>query len=253
VCLADGHCATEAETVYVGTSGSATCNEANAGTASAPVCSAQNGVSLATSTKPVVVIRGTLTASSTTVAVSFPLTIVGKNAAVLTAAVGGNCVLITQGEVYLRNLTLQGNPSSTAGAGIGISAAPPSGSTVTLHMDTCEVINNKGGGILLNGAAFDIKNTTVTGNGAGTFGGATPWGGIFVNNPQTISDLDLVTIHSNDGGGLTCTSGIQGAGVLSTLNTNATLGQIVAACAITISTGACTAASATCGAQSTPQ
>jgi hypothetical protein len=74
-----------------------------------------------------------------------------------------------------------------------------------------------------------------------------------VNNPQTISDLDFVTIHSNDGGGLTCTSGIQGAGVLSTLNTNATLGQIVAACAITISTGACTAASATCGSQQTPQ
>jgi hypothetical protein len=251
VCLTDGHCATEAETVYVGTSGNATCNEANAGTASAPVCSAQNGVSLATSTKPVVVIRGTLTASSTTVAVSFPLTIVGKNAAVLTAAVGGNCVLITQGEVYLRNLTLQGNPSSTAGVGIGISAAPPSGSTVNLHMDTCEVINNKGGGILLNGAAFDIKDTTVTGNGPGSFGSlSTPVGGILVNDiSQDVSrSLNFVTVQDNTGGGLNCSGNIQGTGVLSSGNTPSTTLQIATLCNVTNCTNV-----STCGAQSAPQ
>jgi hypothetical protein len=55
-------------------------------------------------------------------------------------------------------------------------------------MDTCAVTNNPGGGILLNGAAFDIKNTTVTGNGPATFGGATAWGGILVKTfPGTVS------------------------------------------------------------------
>jgi hypothetical protein len=253
VCLTDGHCATEAETVYVGTSGSATCNEANAGTASAPVCSAQNGVSLATSTKPLVVIRGTLTTVSTAaIAVSFPLTIVGKNAAVLTAAVGGNCVSITQGEVYLRNLTLQGNSSSATGVGIGISAAPTSGSTVTLHMDTCEVINNKGGGILLNGAAFDVTNTSVTGNKKGRTG-TTTWGGILVQSVLTsgTKDLNLVTIQGNDGGGITCADGIQGTGVLASDNTSTSVGDIDTVCGIT--TGACTTLSSSCGAQSAPQ
>ena len=249
VCLADGHCATEAETVYVGTSG---CHdETTAGTSSNPACSAQYGVSLATSTRPVVVVRGTLTVASTAaIGVSFPLTIVGKNAAVLTAAAGGNCVSITQGEVYLRNLTLQGNSSSTTGVGIGISAAPPSGSTVTLHMDTCAVINNKGGGILLNGTAFDIKNTTVTGNGAGQIG-AVAWGGIYVQSlPSTgTTSINLTTIQNNVAPGMTCSTSatIQGAGILATGNT---LTQIATSCNVT---DACTTASATCGAQSTPQ
>jgi hypothetical protein len=248
VCLADGHCATEAETVYVGTSG---CHdETTAGTSSNPACSAQYGVSLATSTRPVVVIRGTLTAASTNVAVSFPFTIVGKNAAVLTAAAGGNCVSITEGEVYLRNLTLQGNSSSTAGVGIGISAAPPSGSTVTLHMDTCAVINNKGGGILLNDAAFDIKNTTITGNGSSSTG----WGGISVQNPPSSGQttINLVTIQDNQSLGLTCTGSIAsndaGSGVFATGNPG---GNIIGTCGV--SATACTTASTTCGAQSTPE
>jgi hypothetical protein len=246
VCLGhiDGHCATDAETVYVGTSGTATCSESNAGTVLAPVCSAQSGVGIAKSnSKPLVVIRGTLTPASTTIAVSAPLTIVGKSTAVLApAATGADAIDITSGEVYLRELTFQGGTST----GIGINAAPAPGSTVTVYMDTCTVTNNPGGGILLNGASFDIENTKVTGNGPGTTNpGGTVWGGIRVdslpaNGPTT---LNRVTVQNNQAPGLSCSGGIQGASVLVTGNT---LTQITPSCAVT----SCTPDAGTgCGAQ----
>jgi len=257
VCLADGHCATEAETVYVqkmtGCSTTAT-----GGTSTTPFCQAQAGIASAKSaTKPLVVITGTLDPPSagvtTTIAVSYPLTIVGKSHAIITPSSGGDGIGITSGDVYLRNLIVQGSPSTGSSTNPGINATPTSGAAVTLHMDTCTVAGNPGGGILLNGAAFDIKNTTVTGNGMGTYSGSVVWGGILVQSPPSSgsTDLSLLTIQTNDGGGLTCSASIQqGTGVLSSSNSNALLGQIANACAIGVG---CTAASSTCGAQSAPQ
>jgi len=250
VCMTDGHCATNAEAIYVGTLGSATCSESNIGTSQAPVCSLLNGVGLAkTSSKPVVVIRGALSAGSAVIAVTAPLTIVGKSGATVTAtaAASADCITITSGEIYLRNMTIQGTASPKTG--IGIKASPDSGSTVTLHMDTCAVTNNPGGGILLNGAAFDIKNTTVTGNGVGQTG-STPWGGIFVQGlpPNGLTNLNLVSIKNNatGGTGLACVDAIQGTGVLASGNSPF---DITTSCSVT----ACTATGTTCGAQSTPQ
>jgi hypothetical protein len=243
VCLTDGHCAMDAEAIYVGTLGSTTCSESNAGTALAPVCSLQNGVSIAKSgSKPVVIVRGVLASATPTIAVSSPLTIVGRNSAVVTPSAGGDAITITSGEIHLRNLTIQG--TATPKTGIGINAI----SGVTLHMDTCAVKDNPGGGILLNGAAFDIKNTTVTGNGPGQTGVST-WGGILVQSlPATGStSLNLVSIQSNKQVGLSCAGGITGTGVLASENTGGI--DINTTCAIT----ACTPASATCGAQSQPQ
>jgi hypothetical protein len=245
VCMVDGHCATDAETVYVGTTAAATCASGNTGTSELPLCSAQSGIGLAkSSSKPLVVIRGTLTPASTTIALSHPLTIVGKSGATLAPAdLGADAVDITAGEVYLRDLTIKGGNST----GIGINAQPSPGNTVTLHMDTCLVTNNPGGGILLNGAAFDIKNTTVTYNGPGALGVAT-WGGILVNAlpPSGSTSLDLLDINSNNPVGLSCVANIQGVGIHATANTSS---QITPSCGI----AACSPASATCGAQSTPQ
>jgi nitrous oxidase accessory protein NosD len=199
-----------------------------------------------------VLIRGTLTAPpagfTTTIAVSAPLTIVGKSSAVIVPASGADAITITSGEIYLRNLTIQGTASPKTG--IGINATPGTGSAVTLHMDTCAVTNNPGGGILLNGAAFDIKNTTITGNGAGLTVGYT-WGGVLVQSlpsgSSATTTLSQVTIKSNNAIGLDCTGTIQlqGVAVLASGNTTAD----VAGCNVT----ACAAASPTCGAQSTPQ
>lgn len=232
VCMSqsDGHCATDAKTVYVGTLGGATCSESNAGTAQAPVCSAQNGVGLAKSgSKPVVVIRGALTSGSTNIAITSPLTIVGKDNAMLTpAATGADAIDITNGVVYLRGVTVQGGNST----GIGINAAPTSGNAVTLHMSDCRVTNNPGGGVFLSDAAFDIENTIITGNGAGQTTGGLVWGGIRVDSTPTSGPtvLNLVTVQSNNAVGISCSGSISGTGVLATGNTSA---QIVNSCGFT--------------------
>jgi hypothetical protein len=99
-------------------------------------------------------------------------------------------------------------------------------------MDRCKVADNPGGGILLNGAAFDIRNTTVTGNGPNT--DSTPWGGIYVQSlpASGATNLTFVTIQNNPGPGLVCASAtaIQGTGVLATGNT---LSQISTSCGVT--------------------
>jgi hypothetical protein len=215
------------------------------------VCSLLNGVGLAkTSSKPVVVVRGALSAGSAVISVTSPLTIVGKSGATVTAtaAASADCITITSGEIYLRNMTIQGTASPKTG--IGINAGTGGGNAVTLHVDTCAVTNNPGGGILLNGAAFDIKNTTVTDNGPNAV--STQWGGIYVQSLPSVgpSSLSLVSIETNNGGGLTCSAStsIQGTGILSTGNIN-TVAQVSPACNVS----ACTATGTTCGAQSTPQ
>jgi hypothetical protein len=244
----DGHCATDAEAVYVEASGAVACSESNAGTAQAPVCSAQNGVGIAKSkSKPLIVVTGVLAQGSTTISLAAPLTVVGKSNATLTPVAGGDAIDITSGEVYLRGLSVQGGSAT----GMGINATPGSGSAVTLHMSGCTVLNNPGGGILLNGAAFNIENTTVSGNGPGSFGLAS-WGGILVNNPPAsgAATLTLVTIQNNNGGGLTCSGAVQGSGVLATGNIN-TVSQIGSTCGSF--TSCSTSDGGVCGAQSTPR
>jgi hypothetical protein len=248
VCLGhlDGRCATDADTVYVGTIGTATCSDsaANPGSVQAPYCTAQTAVGIAKSkAKPLVVVTGALTPSSPIITSS--VAIVGKSGGTITAAAAVDGLTVTSGDVYLRNLTIKGSASTSTG--VGISA----GAGVTLHMDTCAVKDNPGGGILLNGAAFDIKNTAVTGNGPGRTG-TTVWGGVLVQSVPSSGSakLNLVTVQANDGGGIICAGAIQGSGVLATSNTNASLGQIDSVCAL--GTG-CASASSTCGAQSSPK
>jgi hypothetical protein len=200
----------------------------------------------------VVVVRGALSAAPTNIAVMAPLTVIGKSAATLTPTAGADCVTITSGEIYLRNLTIQGTASPATG--MGIKAAPDPSSTVTLHMDTCAVISNPGGGMLLNGAAFDIRNTTVSNNGSGSLG-AISWGGILANNPPAggLTTLNDVTIQNNGLIGLVCSGNVTSTtSVLASGNVNGSTkatDQIGTSCGIT----SCTSTSATCGVQSQPQ
>jgi hypothetical protein len=218
---------------------------ANAGSAQAPACSLESGVGFAKlNNKPLIVVTGVPIPVLTIIYSS--VTILGKNGAIIMPVVGGDGIFIRSGDVYLRNLTVQGSVSDSTG--IGIKAEPETGAAVNLHMDTCAVINNPGGGILLNGSAFDIRNTTVNGNGPGQTIGGTPWGGIRVDAlPSSgTTNLNLANINTNNPSGLSCAGSILGTGVLSTGNTSI---QISTSCGVT----ACTPASATCGAQSQPQ
>jgi hypothetical protein len=194
---------------------------------------------------PLLVLHGALSGGFTGVALSAPLTVVGKGA-VITPAPGSDGIGIVAGDLTLRGLTLRGSAASSTG--IGINAAVTSGNTLVLRMDTCAVTDNPGGGIFLNGAGFVIKNTTVSRNGPNP----TVWGGIAVQNPPAggPTTLSQVTISDNKQAGLVCSAslaaGNAGTGVLATQN----LGDIDISSLCGISP--CSASSAGCGAQSMP-
>jgi hypothetical protein len=133
---------------------------------------------------------------------------------------------------------------------MGVNATPLSGNAVTLYMSGCKIMNNTGGGILLNGAAFDIQNASVTDNGPGSFGSSLPtqWGGILVNSPPTAGPavLNQLTIQNNNPVGIVCSETITGTGVLATGNNNSTNPAYqISGCGFT----SCTAAGTGCGAQ----
>jgi len=240
----DGRCADDSETIYVGSIGTNPCSDlaSNAGTASVPYCTAQKGVLAANSKgRALVVMRGGLAGGFTAIALTSPLTVVGKNA-VITPTDLSDGIGITSGEIYLRGLTVAG---SAAGAtGVGINAQATVGATLAVHIDRCTISGNPGGGVLLAGAAFDIRNTVVSANGPGqTLGGAV-FGGIRVDSLPIAgaARLDLVSIESNLAPGLSCSDGIVGEGVLASGNA---LLDIATGCGV----AACGDASPTCGAQ----
>jgi len=240
----DGRCAADAETIYVGSRGAVTCSDTatSAGSAQTPYCTAQKGVLAARAKgRPLVVLAGTLAGGFTGIALTAPLTVVGKDA-IITPADYSDGIGITSGEIYLRGLSVAG--SATGQTGIGINAQATAGATLVLHMDGCAVTGNPGGGILLGGAAFDIRNTRVAGNGPGQTSGGATFGGIRVDSlPASGStSLKLVTIESNLAPGLSCAASISGTGVLASGNV---VPDITTSCGV----ANCATASPTCGAQ----
>ncbi len=240
----DGRCASEAETVHVGSSGTATCSDTapDPGSALVPYCTAQKGVRAANAKgKPLVVMVGALLGEFTGIALTSRLTVVGKNA-IITPADFSDGIGVTSGEIYLRGLTVAGSLATQTG--IGINAQATTGAALVLHMEGCTVTGNPGGGILLGGAAFDIRNTVISGNGPGqTTGGAT-FGGIRVEGLPAAgpTSLELVTLENNLAPGLSCLVSIQGNGVLASGNG---LPQITNSCGVV----PCSPASTSCGAR----
>jgi hypothetical protein len=245
----DGHCATDAETIYVqnttgcttvasgtgaGGAGGAGGTAGTAGTGAVPYCSMEPVAAAALSPKTLVVIRGTVAAPdwSFSRGQSQPETLfVGQQSAVIASSTtpGFN---LASGAVYIRNVAF------SSSAAICIEATGG-----TLNLSSVVVDSCKGGGIFLDGAAFDIEETAVTNNSLAQLG-ATSWSGIIVNSlaasgPMT---LNLVTIQNNKGPGLECAKAISGTGVLASGNGAPDIGG-------TCNVSSCGSASATCGAQ----
>jgi len=227
VCMShqDGRCASDAETIVV------TATSANLPSTSIPA-----GIRL-------LVIKG---AANGTLAWSLPaspqMTIVGQTSGTTVGTLTGPAstaatIKVTGGDLYIRKL-------SVAGGSPGIWA---NGGNV-LRLDHATVSNNAAGGILLDGAGFDIKNTTVNGNGANT--GAVPFGGMGIQNTPTSTtvpkSISLTSITSNQLLGVTCGTGAAflptPSSVLATSNVG---GDVGTSCGFT----SCGTASATCGAQ----
>lgn len=137
------------------------------------------------------------------------------------------------GDVTIRGITF------SPGASVGVQADGG-----TLHLDRVTVKGCLGGGIWLNGAGFDIQNTTVTGNGPGTYLGFT-WGGILetmvpAGGPKNITQS---SVANNVGTGITCSDMLTGREILAFGNTGTP--QVSSTCSLLT----CADAGAMCGAQ----
>src|SRR5579871_4668566 len=206
---ADGHCATDAETIYVqNTTGCTATFSTTGGTAGAPFCS-MDPVSLAVgATKTLVVIRGTVAATSTAstwqraTGASATLFVGQQSADIASATTPG--FNMESGTVYFRNVRFGPSPTGT----VCIQATGG-----TLNLDSVVVDTCLGGGIYLDGAAFDIENSTVTNNGPSS---DLTWGGIRAVTVPTTGPviLNLDTVEKNSPTGISCGSPVQGTGIL---------------------------------------
>lgn len=170
----DGRCATAGEVVYVKNSNTCpSANDPNAGLISAPFCSVANAIAAA-SNRRLIVVRGGNIPAGVTVQSMPTMSIVGQAGAALSADSGQFGLRVMGTDLYVRSLAIA-KLSTATGTGVGIAA--DSGST--LRLDRVLIDGMAGGGILLDGAAFEIKNTKVTGNGP-AIDGTTSWGGILV-------------------------------------------------------------------------
>lgn len=235
VCMAhqDGRCATDAETYYVSNQAGCSDTAASAGTTAAPFCSLDPAANSAGGNRSVVVVRGPVTAAGAALGASSEVTLVGQQSGVI-ASVSPTAIQVASGKrVYVRGLTV------TAVVGIGISA----GAGSTLRLERVTVSNSSKGGIQLGGAAFDISNSTISGNGP-AFQDTTAWGGILVQFPPVggLARLSLVTVDGNKSVGIVCSNAVSGTGVFATGNA---AGDVIPTCGFP----SCAAAGPACGAQ----
>ena len=188
--------------------------------------------------KRLVVVRGTASGVLTwTLATQPPMSIVGQNSGTINGngVPGATPVHVTGGEVYIRNLTITGGSPGLQADGGGV-----------VRLDHVSVISNPTTGIAIDGSAFDIRDTTVTGNGSGSAGGT----GIVLKNlssaPTGPKSITSSTV-SNNQAGITCNTASDvpstTSGVL--VSGNTPLPDISSTCNFS----SCGTASTTCGAQ----
>ena len=207
-----GRCASDAETIYVqNAAGSAGCS-GGVGTSVSPYCRSQDGINAVTSSKRVVVMRGTV-ALGVWVASFSGSQVFGQNGATVTpgADIG---VHISSGDVYIRGLTVQGS-ASAVNAGIVVDSG------ATVRLDRCIVTDNVGGLLVHNGAGFEVANSVFAANQAavGDFGA---FGGVALGNTGTglPSRFWFNTVVDNQAQGVVCTTNTQSLdGVLLWMNT----------------------------------
>jgi hypothetical protein len=252
VCMAhqDGRCAMDTETLYVANVASCASSGATSGTSSQPLCALQAAITLmgTNATKHLVVLRSPADGISVTNVTQ--VSIVGQNTASIAAGVvNAGITLSGTGNLYARDLSVIGMTGSNA----GISA----GAGTTLRLERVKVLNNAGGGILLSGAAFDLNDVLVSGNGAGFDPPSTLWSGIFVKslpNAGAATKLNFVSVVGNGVPGVNCNFAVpsvsgSNATVYASGNGGASGVNIVSTCGVTL----CSPALAgVCGSSLTP-
>jgi hypothetical protein len=259
ICLDSGHCVADDEVVYVEFSATG-CTGAD-GFSSKPFCVPSDGVNRLGAKRNVLVLRGPMNGQLTLGTTSVSPVVVGRPNGQGDASIpanAGTAVTVSSDHVVIRDVTVNG------GTGVGSKGIVVSGNGTTLLLrnvtvslganglgieadtgamlttDHSVVTGNPKGGIFLNGAGFDLENTKVTSNGPSA---DLTWGGIRVYNPlATPAKLNLLTVQTNSGAGISCYGMVTGTNVYASGNSP---GDIANACGFS----SCAAPSGTCGAQ----
>lgn len=230
VCLDDagGRCAGVGEVVYV-ENVSGKCKAGGPGSAAMPYCGLAEGMAAANSGgKAAVVLKGPQGVFGASYGGPGKLLVVGRAGARIAPGAGIG-LDVTGGELVARNLTVRGGDQP------GIAVRP----NAALALSRSQVLDNAGGGILVEGGKLVLETTKVSNNGPGQFGLAT-WGGILFSSPAVGTRLERVSVVGNKGPGISCSGQVPAMGVLAM--GNSTL-DIAPTCNIT----SCTAAGPTCG------
>lgn len=184
ICMPDGHCAAAAAVVFVENKAGG-CGASPDGTSAMPYCLPTDGANAMTSVRNVLVIRGPVDGKLTLSTSSFAPVVVGKKVGseepTITAGAGPG-VTVSSGDVLIRDVAVIGGSSMSMTKGIVVSGSSTklqlvnvtvalgtglgvqAGGGATLSMDRCVVQKNSEGGIQINGATYDIRNTGVSGN-----------------------------------------------------------------------------------------
>lgn len=237
ICMShqDGRCAADSEIIYVENKAGCVSSAlvSMAGSAATPFCEPQLAVDALTVSRRVVVISGpVLGVQWTPVSGAGPVSFIGRAAAVIAPGTGVGIHVSGPAELYARDIIVRNSEQE------GLIAE----SGATLRLDHMTVDSNRGGGILVDGSAFEIQRTTVTSNGPAQATGGVVWGGIRVQSPGTPASLEFLTVRDNQSTGISCSGGIMGVGVLATGSGGGV--DVTAACAIV----PCSPAGPTCGA-----
>jgi hypothetical protein len=220
----DGHCATSSEVVTLKSNPGC----ALSGVADFKFCkSADAAVALSViPPRPVLLVQGPDPVAAidlTSVGQIAPkVLIVGQGAAVVGAGSGdvAGVHLGSAAKFWVRDLAISGGT-------LGVAAEM----TPELHLTRCVITHNDKGGLRTTGTGFDITNTIVAANGAGSDLGGVAFGGVrlgtapasgpsnFANNTvvdnlqvgiscATPYDVSTSIVHGNNGGdALNCTGG----------------------------------------------
>jgi hypothetical protein len=224
ICMTNGHCATPEETAYVAPI--VGCTGTGNGSTASPFCQTASAIS---SGKRVIVLRGSGFFGAFTAMSSNEVSVIAQGSDVsISGGSGGPGIRATAGgRLYVRGVTVTLSAPEAIWADGG----------ATIRLDRVTVSNNVGG-ILIEGASFDIRNSRVIGNGPGPTASV---GGILIRgvaqaNPKV---LERVSVQNNSPWGINCDSRIDGRNVFADGDV-----PVTSACMFT----ACTPPSATCGA-----
>jgi hypothetical protein len=205
VCLNNGQCAPDSDVVYVQRTNAA-CTGGN-GTAAQPYCRSQDAVKDLSSKSIVVIlpspslaVGGFNISADTLASPKGPILIVGQPDASISAGGSDFAGVHVSGsfDVTVRDLKIANGTVTGIAADMG----------ATVHVTRC-VIEGNAGGVLIDGAGYEITNTIIAANSSVPTSGCGPWAGacikgtvptgapaVFLNN----------TVASNNGPGVTCES-----------------------------------------------